>query len=101
MRTINPRSLALGLFALSVSTDAVPPSTAAAGLGDVYLGAGCFWARQHSLINDVERALFHRADADLTAIAGYAGGKDQHDDAQVSGGGCGGGAAAVCVCGGV
>merc|ERR1719502_38179 len=72
------RSLVLGLLAVSSAG-----ANTETGLGGVYFGCGCFWARQHSIINDVERALFKRGDAELTAVAAYAGGADQHDDSQL------------------
>eukprot|EP00429_Kryptoperidinium_foliaceum_P003629 CAMPEP_0176012854 /NCGR_PEP_ID=MMETSP0120_2-20121206/6009_1 /TAXON_ID=160619 /ORGANISM="Kryptoperidinium foliaceum, Strain CCMP 1326" /LENGTH=273 /DNA_ID=CAMNT_0017345751 /DNA_START=729 /DNA_END=1546 /DNA_ORIENTATION=- len=60
---------------------------AAAGLGlsspvhaeeegqiDVYFGCGCFWHVQHEFV-DAEKRILGRSDDELTARAGYAGGK--------------------------
>eukprot|EP00578_Thalassiosira_sp_NH16_P003662 CAMPEP_0181135274 /NCGR_PEP_ID=MMETSP1071-20121207/32533_1 /TAXON_ID=35127 /ORGANISM="Thalassiosira sp., Strain NH16" /LENGTH=239 /DNA_ID=CAMNT_0023221847 /DNA_START=163 /DNA_END=883 /DNA_ORIENTATION=- len=41
---------------------------------DVYFGCGCFWHVQHEFV-EAERRILNRSDADLTARAGYAGGK--------------------------
>jgi hypothetical protein len=43
-------------------------------LEDVYFGVGCFWHIQHEFIQ-AERDLLGRGDAQLTSLAGYAGGK--------------------------
>ena len=40
-----------------------------------YFGAGCFWSMQHALI-EFEQSALGRADANLTAIAAYAGDAD-------------------------
>jgi len=40
---------------------------------DVYFGIGCFWHVQHEFI-EAERAILGRADDQLTALAGFAGG---------------------------
>jgi len=47
-------------------------AVSAAEIG-LYFGSGCFWHVQHGLI-EAERQILGRSDADLTAIAGYAGG---------------------------
>lgn len=39
----------------------------------LYFGSGCFFARQHLFISEFEQKSLGREDADLTAIAGYAG----------------------------
>lgn len=39
----------------------------------LYFGNGCFWARQHLFVEDLERRVLGRADAGITAVAGYAG----------------------------
>jgi peptide methionine sulfoxide reductase MsrA len=43
-------------------------------LEEVYFGCGCFWHVQHELV-EAERTLLGRKDDQLTARAGYAGGK--------------------------
>lgn len=48
------------------------PSAAAADVPTVYFGNGCFWGRQHDFY-ETEKAL-GRADEDLSAVVGYAGG---------------------------
>lgn len=47
-----------------------------------YFGCGCFWHVQHSLVQ-AERKLMKRRDLDLTAFAGYAGGKAAGQDGRV------------------
>jgi hypothetical protein len=39
----------------------------------IYLGSGCFFARQHLIVEEFERSVLKRADSDITAVAGYAG----------------------------
>ena len=41
---------------------------------DVYFGCGCFWHVQHEFV-EAERKILGRSDSELTARAGYAGGK--------------------------
>ncbi|KAL7530811.1 hypothetical protein ACHAXR_006640 [Thalassiosira sp. AJA248-18] len=41
---------------------------------DVYFGCGCFWHVQHEFV-EAERRILNRSDDQLTARAGYAGGK--------------------------
>jgi len=41
---------------------------------DVYFGCGCFWHVQHEFV-EAERRILNRSDEELTARAGYAGGK--------------------------
>jgi peptide methionine sulfoxide reductase MsrA len=41
---------------------------------EVYFGCGCFWHVQHEFV-EAERRILKRSDAELTARAGYAGGK--------------------------
>lgn len=40
----------------------------------IYFGVGCFWHVQHEFV-EAERAVLGRGDGELTALAGYAGGK--------------------------
>ena len=40
----------------------------------IYFGSGCFWGRQHDQVTKFEESKLHRADANITAIGGYAGG---------------------------
>mmetsp|Transcript_27217 Transcript_27217/g.58480 ORF Transcript_27217/g.58480 Transcript_27217/m.58480 type:complete len:301 (+) Transcript_27217:67-969(+) len=44
------------------------------GLIDVYFGCGCFWHVQHEFVQ-AEKRILNRSDDELTARAGYAGGK--------------------------
>jgi peptide methionine sulfoxide reductase MsrA len=44
------------------------------GLVDVYFGCGCFWHVQHEMV-EAEKKILGRTDDQLTARAGYAGGK--------------------------
>jgi peptide methionine sulfoxide reductase MsrA len=39
----------------------------------LYVGNGCFWARQHLFVEEFERKLLNRSDDEITAVAGYAG----------------------------
>ena len=39
----------------------------------VWLGSGCFWGRQHDLV-DLEQRIWNRTDSEVTAVGGYAGG---------------------------
>jgi peptide methionine sulfoxide reductase MsrA len=57
----------------------IQPAMAAAvdndeGLMDVYFGCGCFWHVQHEMVA-AEKKILGRTDEQLTARAGYAGGK--------------------------
>lgn len=49
---------------------------------DVYFGCGCFWHVQYVFIQ-AERRILNRTDEELTARAGYAGGKDGSFDGKV------------------
>lgn len=62
--------------ALVASASALLPQSAQAedALTSVYFGVGCFWHIQHEFIVG-ERDILGRSDAELTALAGYAGGK--------------------------
>jgi peptide methionine sulfoxide reductase MsrA len=44
------------------------------GLMEVYFGCGCFWHVQHEMVQ-AEKTILGRTDEQLTARAGYAGGK--------------------------
>jgi len=61
------------------------PSLAASGdddLIDVYFGCGCFWHVQHEFV-EAERNILGRSDDEITARAGYAGGKAGAKDGKV------------------
>jgi peptide methionine sulfoxide reductase MsrA len=49
---------------------------------DVYFGCGCFWHAQHEFV-EAERTILGRSDMELTARAGYAGGKGGMKDGKV------------------
>jgi len=49
-------------------------SAAASKNVTVYFGNGCFWARQHEFITNLEQKVLGRLDSQLTSIAAYAGG---------------------------
>jgi len=49
---------------------------------DVWFGCGCFWHVQHEFV-EAERKLLGRSDKELTARAGYAGGKAGDKDGKV------------------
>jgi peptide methionine sulfoxide reductase MsrA len=49
---------------------------------EVYFGCGCFWHVQHELV-EAERRILGRTDMQLTARAGYAGGKAGSKDGKV------------------
>ena len=64
----------LGLFTAPVTHAAGPvPNT------DVYFGVGCFWHVQHELVQTEKKVLL-RDGAELTSLAGYAGGKSTGKD---------------------
>jgi hypothetical protein len=42
-------------------------------MAQVYFGCGCFWHVQHEFV-EAERSILGRKDAELTSLAGYAGG---------------------------
>jgi peptide methionine sulfoxide reductase MsrA len=52
------------------------------GLIDVYFGCGCFWHVQHEMV-EAEKKILGRTDDQLTARAGYAGGKAGSVDGKV------------------
>jgi hypothetical protein len=69
--------LATSGAALIAGTIRIPDDVSSATtvpLEDVYFGVGCFWHIQHEFIQ-AERDLLGRGDAQLTSLAGYAGGK--------------------------
>lgn len=49
---------------------------------DVYFGCGCFWHVQHEFV-EAERRILGRSDGELTARAGYAGGRAGAADGKV------------------
>jgi peptide methionine sulfoxide reductase MsrA len=49
---------------------------------DVYFGCGCFWHVQHEFV-EAERKILGRSDEEITARAGYAGGKAGSLDGKV------------------
>jgi len=48
----------------------------------VYFGNGCFWHTQHEFV-EAERRILGRSDDELTALAGYAGGRRVGQDGMV------------------
>ena len=68
----------LGTAAVATGAGALvghaPPALAADEVVPVYFGQGCFWHVQHEFV-EYERALLNRDGAELSARAGYAGGK--------------------------
>ena len=76
-------SLLGGLIMAATASTSVASAAAAAAeeeLISVYFGCGCFWHVQHEFV-EAERKLLGRSDdAQLTARAGYAGGKAGADD---------------------
>lgn len=82
------RSLLNNLLAASVATATITATGAAPALAaaaaeddkdiDVYFGCGCFWHAQHEFV-EAERNILGRSDSELTARAGYAGGKTAKD----------------------
>jgi peptide methionine sulfoxide reductase MsrA len=60
-----------------------PPAAAADEVMiDVYFGCGCFWHVQHEFV-EAEHNILGRSDDELTARAGYAGGKTGAKDGKV------------------
>ena len=71
----------VGLGILGGTAILPQPSHAAAAdeeLIDVYFGCGCFWHVQHEFVV-AEQRILGRSDEDLTARAGYAGGRAKDD----------------------
>ena len=72
----------VGLGILGGTAILPQPSQAAAAadeeLIDVYFGCGCFWHVQHEFVV-AEQRILGRSDEDLTARAGYAGGRARDD----------------------
>lgn len=56
-------------LSLSIEALSVPEDSSVR----LYFGSGCFFARQHLFVSEFEQKSLGRKDADLTAIAGYAG----------------------------
>jgi len=67
------------LPALVGSVLAAPSEAADDAEVPIYFGVGCFWHVQHEFV-DAERSLLGRGDDQLTALAGYAGGKQTGKD---------------------
>jgi len=70
-----------GLLQQAAALSALPlaslgPAAASADdeLIEVYFGCGCFWHVQHEFV-EAEKKILGRSDAQLTSLAGYAGGK--------------------------
>jgi len=61
--------LLLSLFGVGANTNAYPKETAEW----IYFGNGCFWARQHLFVQELERSMLERSDSHITALTGYAG----------------------------
>lgn len=75
-RSFLTKQAAVALAAATVVSGA-QPSFAANGddeLVEVYFGCGCFWHVQHEFV-EAERTILGRSDDEITARAGYAGGK--------------------------
>jgi len=70
------RTFLEGIVGASIASTFAPKFAAAAEeeLIDVYFGCGCFWHVQHEFV-EAERKILGRTDEQLTARAGYAGGK--------------------------
>jgi len=68
--------LALGLGLASL------PALAADDEIEVYFGCGCFWHAQHEFVS-AEQSILRRKDAQLTSLAGYAGGNAGAKDGKV------------------
>jgi peptide methionine sulfoxide reductase MsrA len=72
-----------GLASALLFESFVSPATAAdEELVDVYFGCGCFWHVQHEFV-EAEKTILGRADDELTARAGYAGGQAGAKDGKV------------------
>jgi len=83
---ISRRVAVAGMFGLAAGTILGPKAAfSAENEVDVYFGCGCFWHVQHEFI-EAERSLLGRADLDLTARAGYAGGTQVGKDTNRPGG---------------
>lgn len=81
----NGARLLTATAASAVATTAGLPGIAQAEEADeieVYFGCGCFWHVQHELV-EAERRILGRKDMQLTARAGYAGGKAGSKDGKV------------------
>eukprot|EP00587_Corethron_hystrix_P008803 CAMPEP_0113300628 /NCGR_PEP_ID=MMETSP0010_2-20120614/2176_1 /TAXON_ID=216773 ORGANISM="Corethron hystrix, Strain 308" /NCGR_SAMPLE_ID=MMETSP0010_2 /ASSEMBLY_ACC=CAM_ASM_000155 /LENGTH=303 /DNA_ID=CAMNT_0000154079 /DNA_START=84 /DNA_END=995 /DNA_ORIENTATION=- /assembly_acc=CAM_ASM_000155 len=85
------RGFAKAALLTTVASMSLPPSEPAMaldvgdsneGLIDVYFGCGCFWHVMHEFVQ-AERKILARKDDELTARAGYAGGKAGMSDGKV------------------
>lgn len=68
--------------ALALPAAAGTARAAGDDLIDVYFGCGCFWHVQHEFV-EAERRILGRSDSELTAFAGYAGGRAGMRDGKV------------------
>lgn len=66
--------LAASGLLLTGSSPAGAASSSDDELVEVYFGCGCFWHVQHEFV-EAEKRILGRSDSELTARAGYAGGK--------------------------
>ena len=73
-QSAKPAMAAAGELTLTEDSTTAIAATAEEGLIDVYFGCGCFWHAQHEFVL-AEKKILGRTDAELTARAGYAGGK--------------------------
>jgi peptide methionine sulfoxide reductase MsrA len=84
-RSLLKNLLAASLATATITTAGSVPALAAAEDDkdiDVYFGCGCFWHVQHELV-EAERNILGRSDLEITARAGYAGGKGGAKDGKV------------------
>jgi len=79
------RGMASSLLVIPITTATTAAAAAESKdeeLIDVYFGCGCFWHVQHEFVQ-AERRILNRSDEELTARAGYAGGKSGALDGKV------------------
>lgn len=77
------RRAAIATTLAALSSCAGDPASAAGEEDiEVYFGCGCFWHVQHEFV-EAERKILKRGDSQLTALAGYAGGKAGKKDGKV------------------
>jgi len=60
-------------FILLLASIVQGESVASNSFVHLYLGDGCYWARQHLFIAGFEKGVLKRKDSELTAVTGYAG----------------------------
>ncbi|CAB9517583.1 expressed unknown protein [Seminavis robusta] len=83
--TSSRRQLLQNIAALAATTTlgfSQPSLAADDELIEVWFGCGCFWHVQHEFV-EAERKILGRSDKELTARAGYAGGKAGAKDGKV------------------